>query len=206
MHRQTRLSTRRGAASQRASAVGWILWFVLPAFVSCAALLSILSFVLTLEAEKQEVSLESPEQFTSSLQKKSIDKQKNVAESKTKQKQKVQLGNLEPLQKINNKDESIVIAYAISLIKCGDFQSSTAGLQDAALVLKHSIHQTSIRNPQSGSRYDYKAYAIVHRQAEKCAQELEDAGYELVIRDPPVDKSEIRGDYLRKKIHKEWCW
>jgi hypothetical protein len=203
MQRQTRLSTRRGAASQRASAVGWILWFIVPAVVSCAALLCILSFVLTLETETP--SLETPEEFSFSSPKALMERQKEAGNILTKS---TRSDHREPhKQKIRqHHDEPIVIAYAISLIKCGDFQSSTAGLQDAALVLKHSIHQTSVRNPHSGSHYDYKAYAIVHRQAEKCAQELADAGYELVIRDPPVDKSMIRGDYLRKKIHKEWCW
>eukprot|EP00970_Alexandrium_tamarense_P002832 scaffold397_cov317-Alexandrium_tamarense.AAC.1 len=57
------------------------------------------------------------------------------------------------------------IAYAISLIKCSDFQSSTSGLLDAATILRHSIHKQSIRTPSSGSKYDYKLYAIVHTNA-----------------------------------------
>ena len=108
------------------------------------------------------------------------------------------------------------IAYAISLIKCGDFQSSTAGMNDAALVLRHSIHQNSIRNRDNMngsnngnnipvSRYDYKMYAIVHTNAVSCSQGLADAGYELVIRDSPVQKADIESDFLRHHIHKEWC-
>jgi alpha-N-acetylglucosamine transferase len=97
------------------------------------------------------------------------------------------------------------VAYAISLIRCSDFQSSNEGLVDAALVMRHSIHETSIRNPASGSKYDYKVYAIVHRKAEGCSQQLVDAGYEVLIRDSPVSKNEIRGEFLRKHIHKEWC-
>ena len=83
------------------------------------------------------------------------------------------------------KKEPTTIAYAISLIKCGDGKQNAAdGLTEAALVLRHAIRHLSVRNPQSGSRYDYKLYALVHRQAEGCAQPLADAGYELKIVDP----------------------
>jgi hypothetical protein len=99
----------------------------------------------------------------------------------------------------------IRIAYAISLIKCGDHQSNAGAMSDSATVLRHSIHQNSIRNPSSNSRYDYKVYAIVHRQAEACSQQLADAGFEILLRDPPVLTPEIQGDYLRSKIHREVC-
>ena len=112
----------------------------------------------------------------------------------------------EPQKAITSpKEKPIQIAYAISLIKCGDFQSSTAGLLDAAAVLRHSIHQTSIRNPASGSKYDYRLYAIVHTDAEQCSGVLKDLGFTILVRDPPVKKEEIRGEYLRKHVHKEWC-
>eukprot|EP00581_Thalassiosira_minuscula_P016510 CAMPEP_0183719362 /NCGR_PEP_ID=MMETSP0737-20130205/12339_1 /TAXON_ID=385413 /ORGANISM="Thalassiosira miniscula, Strain CCMP1093" /LENGTH=499 /DNA_ID=CAMNT_0025949079 /DNA_START=65 /DNA_END=1564 /DNA_ORIENTATION=+ len=104
----------------------------------------------------------------------------------------------------NNKPKA-TIAYAISLIRCSDFQSSTSGLLDAATILRHSVHKTSIRNPASGSRYDYKLYAIVHTKAASCSQILSDLGYEVLLRDSPVQISEIRGNYLRKNVHKEWC-
>ncbi|KAL7530911.1 hypothetical protein ACHAWF_003556 [Thalassiosira exigua] len=99
----------------------------------------------------------------------------------------------------------IQVAYAISLIKCSDFQSSTSGLLDAATVLRHSVHKTSVRYPGSGSKYDYKLYAIVHTNAAKCSHMLEDLGYEVILKDSPVQISEIRGEYLRKNVHKEWC-
>ena len=98
------------------------------------------------------------------------------------------------------------IAYAISLIKCGDKQSSSAGLVDAALVMRHSIHLQSYRTfPSSGSRYDYNMYAIVHRQAVECSHVLRDAGFTIVVYDPPIQPSEIKGAYLAQHIHKEWC-
>ena len=101
--------------------------------------------------------------------------------------------------------DNMTVAYAISLIKCGDFQTPSAGLTDASLVLRHSIHQISRRNPESGSKYDYKMYAIVHRDAEKCSQMLKDTGFEVVVVDPPIMQSEIEGEHLRKNIHREWC-
>ncbi|EED88875.1 predicted protein [Thalassiosira pseudonana CCMP1335] len=97
------------------------------------------------------------------------------------------------------------IAYAISLIKCSDFQSSTSGLLDAATILRHSIHKQSIRTPSSGSKYDYKLYAIVHTNAASCSNILSDLGYEIIVKDSPVQAEEIWGEYLRKHIHKEWC-
>ena len=73
--------------------------------------------------------------------------------------------------------------------------------------MRHTIHTTSIRNPSSGSKYDYKLYAIVHsRLASHCSQPLTALGYEVLLRDAPVEISEIRGEYLRKNVHKEWCW
>ncbi|KAL7537927.1 hypothetical protein ACHAXR_012067 [Thalassiosira sp. AJA248-18] len=99
----------------------------------------------------------------------------------------------------------IQIAYAISLIRCSDFQSSTSGLLDAATILRHSVHETSIRTPASGSKYDYKLYAIVHTKAAGCSHILSDLGYQVILKDSPVQISEIKGDYLRKNVHKEWC-
>jgi hypothetical protein len=102
-----------------------------------------------------------------------------------------------------SKQPVATIGYAISLIKCGDKQSTAAGLTDAALVLRHSVHLTSYR--VGASKYDYKMYAIVHRRAAKCSGVLQDAGFEVLIRDPPVTVSDIEGDFLRKKIQREWC-
>jgi len=97
------------------------------------------------------------------------------------------------------------IAYAVSFIKCGDFQTHSAGLTDASIVLRHSVHKISVRNPASGSRYDYKMYGIVHRQAAECSQVLTGAGFEVLVVDPPVQQDEIRGKHLREHVHREWC-
>ena len=105
----------------------------------------------------------------------------------------------------SNNDKPIQIAYAISLIRCSDFQSSTSGLLDAATILRHSIHETSVRNPKSSSKYDYKLYAIVHTKAKDCSHMLSDLGYEVILKDSPVNIADIKGEYLRKNVHKEWC-
>lgn len=97
------------------------------------------------------------------------------------------------------------IGYAVSLIKCGDKQTSAAGLMDAAIVLRHSIHMTSVRNPASGSKYDYKMYALVHRQAEECSSVLKQVGFQVIVTDPPVERKDIRGKYLKRSISREWC-
>jgi hypothetical protein len=100
-----------------------------------------------------------------------------------------------------------VVAYAVSFIKCGDAQTQSADLMDASLILRHSIHQISIRNYQySKSRYDYKMYALVHRQAVDCFAELnERTGFEVIVVDSPVRPDEIRGETLRKNIHRDGC-
>jgi len=96
-----------------------------------------------------------------------------------------------------------VVAYAISLIECHGEKG--AGFLDAALVLRHSIHLNSVRNPDSGSKYDYKMYAIVHEQAKSCAPTLELAGFHVLIRSPPLDSKDIKGDFLRRKIYTALC-
>ncbi|GKY99674.1 hypothetical protein MPSEU_000921400 [Mayamaea pseudoterrestris] len=108
----------------------------------------------------------------------------------------------------------IVIAYAISLIQCGDHQSNAAGMTDAAAVLAHSIHQHSSRNKHntknsqltaSGGRYDYKLYAIVHEQAVECSQLLENIGYQRIIVPAPFQLDDINDLVLRRTMRNAWC-
>jgi hypothetical protein len=106
----------------------------------------------------------------------------------------------------SKEEEPFVVAYAVSFIKCGDFRTQSADLTDASLILRHSIHQISSRNSLSKSRYDYKMYALVHRQAVDCFTELnERTGFEVIVVDSPVRTDEIRGETLRKNIHRELC-
>ena len=48
-------------------------------------------------------------------------------------------------------------------------------------------------------------YAIVHKAAEDCSRVLKETGFEVLVVEPPVKQAEIRGEALRKGIHKEWC-
>jgi len=48
-------------------------------------------------------------------------------------------------------------------------------------------------------------YAIVHTEAAECSHVLADAGFEIVMKDSPVAKKDIEGEFLRKHIHREWC-
>jgi hypothetical protein len=102
------------------------------------------------------------------------------------------------------------IGYAVTVSGCpkgdatrGDFG---AGITDGAAVLLHSIHRNSIRNPDSGSKYDYKMYALVHPEAEHCARPtLEPLGYHILIRNVPVSLNKIEGAYLREKVPDNGC-
>ena len=95
------------------------------------------------------------------------------------------------------------IAYAWTLAKCSDFQSSTEGMIDAALILKHSVHQVSFRAGKS--KYDYRMYVLVHQDAAACTQILKDVGYIVKVLPQPVEKKNIRGEHLRKTVDREVC-
>jgi hypothetical protein len=122
-----------------------------------------------------------------------------------------------------------VIAHAISLIKCSK-GSSVAGFLDAAAILRHSIHKNSIhysssfpsslqhknstiqqQHPataatvSSSSRYSYQMYAIVHTSCAAHATVLAQLGYTILIKDHPVKKEDIRGEWLRNHIESENC-
>eukprot|EP00557_Chaetoceros_sp_GSL56_P010014 CAMPEP_0176478180 /NCGR_PEP_ID=MMETSP0200_2-20121128/1044_1 /TAXON_ID=947934 /ORGANISM="Chaetoceros sp., Strain GSL56" /LENGTH=432 /DNA_ID=CAMNT_0017874091 /DNA_START=54 /DNA_END=1349 /DNA_ORIENTATION=- len=93
------------------------------------------------------------------------------------------------------------IAYAVSLTSCEE----TPSLIDGAAVLMHSIHLSSVQNPTSSSKYDYKMYAIVHESAMVCKPILEKIGYTVKQVDVPVPVAEIEGDVLRENVHQNGC-
>lgn len=105
-----------------------------------------------------------------------------------------------------------VIAHAISLIKCSK-GSSVTGFLDAAAILRHSIHKNSIHYKPTNnntlakppSRYSYKMYGIVHTSCQDHAKVLERLGYEILVRDHPVKKEDIKGEWLRNHIEAENC-
>mmetsp|Transcript_8689 Transcript_8689/g.12825 ORF Transcript_8689/g.12825 Transcript_8689/m.12825 type:complete len:481 (+) Transcript_8689:110-1552(+) len=100
-----------------------------------------------------------------------------------------------------------IVAYMISLTHCKSIKfSENTHLTDGAVVLKHSIHLNSIENyAESKSLYGYKMYAIVHPIAESCSKVLKDAGYEILIRETPINVDDIKGDFLREKVVTNGC-
>ena len=107
----------------------------------------------------------------------------------------------------------VVVAHAVSLIKCSK-GSSVEGFLDAAAVLRHSVHKNSVHYvpptgsddpPQRRSRYSYKMYGIVHTSCQEHARVLGKLGYEILVRDHPVKKEDIRGEWLRNHVEGENC-
>jgi hypothetical protein len=109
-----------------------------------------------------------------------------------------------------NQGNVVTIAYVISVVKCSDFQSSTAGLRDAALVLRHSVHSIHQEDQSFPYSFRYQMYALVHEQvAQDCHDAvvlpLKLAGYRIRIRPTPVTLADLSSEYLRQNVHKEWC-
>jgi hypothetical protein len=124
----------------------------------------------------------------------------------------------------------VIIAHAVSLIKCSK-GSSVTGFLDAAAILRHSIHKNSIHyhsfpssssqsninstilknyhhpttTSPSASRYSYQMYAIVHTSCAEHATILAQLGYTILIKDHPVRKEDIKGEWLRNHIESENC-
>lgn len=48
-------------------------------------------------------------------------------------------------------------------------------------------------------------YAIVHTSCAEHAKVLERLGYEIMVRDHPVKKEDVRGEWLRNHIESENC-
>jgi hypothetical protein len=95
-----------------------------------------------------------------------------------------------------------VIAYAVSITAC----NNPKDLTDGAAVLKHSIHLSSIRNPNSTSKYDYRLIAFIHPNATRCESTLEKLGYEVSIRDTPVDVTQIKNNSdMIRRVTKSGC-
>ena len=99
------------------------------------------------------------------------------------------------------------VAYAVSFIMCQDVRgtANSANLVDASLMLRHSIHKISSRNPESGSKYDYKMYAFVHPQAISCSHTLDDLGFEVILVDHPVRRHEMASKDQAENIRNEFC-
>ena len=101
----------------------------------------------------------------------------------------------------NEEGNPITVAYAVSFIECKSSPTKIAALTDASLVLRHSIHKISSRNPNSGSKYDYKMYAFVHkRRAIKCIDAINSLGFEVVFVAPPFEINDLQDEFVRWKM------
>mmetsp|Transcript_31201 Transcript_31201/g.47788 ORF Transcript_31201/g.47788 Transcript_31201/m.47788 type:complete len:484 (+) Transcript_31201:84-1535(+) len=95
-----------------------------------------------------------------------------------------------------------VIAHVVSLIKCSK-KASTDGFLDAAAVLRHSIHKVSYHKNKSA--YSYQMYAIIHSHCQQHAPVLEKFGYKTLIKDTPVKREDIKGQWYRDHVESENC-
>jgi len=104
-----------------------------------------------------------------------------------------------PLKLHLARSRNHTVAYVVPLWLC---TSINHVLADAAGVLRHSIHQNSKRNPESGSQYDYKMYALVLKKSGCSKKALEQWGYQVLEVESPIDVSQIEGEYARETIEK----
>ena len=98
----------------------------------------------------------------------------------------------------SNHEPKATIAYLTSVTDCP--LEHRQNLIDAAAVLKHSIHRSSIRNPKSLSHYDYQMYAFVHTNASACAEPLRHIGYTVLVRENPVELYQVEKEWYRKRL------
>ena len=105
-------------------------------------------------------------------------------------------------KKTSNKFEEYhkaTIAYVISVTSCKS-ENYDQKFIDGAAVLKHSIHLA-----HNQSKYQYQTIAIIHPQALNCSQNFTKLGYKVLIRETPINVSQIQGQFLRERIVKTGC-
>jgi hypothetical protein len=117
------------------------------------------------------------------------------------------------VKSVNKPNTKATIAYALSLTGCGEGSTAgsghssfaSVGLFDGPAVLKHSIHENSIHVKPNETQYDYHLVAFVHPSAVECSHGLANLGYEILVRETPVNVSHIEGDFLRTHVVKSGC-
>ncbi len=83
---------------------------------------------------------------------------------------------------------------AVSLTSCkADFMG------DGAAVLKHSVDLSSYPTNKN-SKYLSKMILFVHKDAVECSEPFKKLGYEIQVKDTPINVSEIKGDFLREHV------
>jgi hypothetical protein len=89
------------------------------------------------------------------------------------------------------------VGYAVTVTDC---KPSDTEFFDGAAVLKHSIHLASLN-----SKYNYRMYAFVHPDARECSPYLSKLGYEVQIRETPVQVSDINNTQLQRATRSGCC-
>mmetsp|Transcript_20440 Transcript_20440/g.30398 ORF Transcript_20440/g.30398 Transcript_20440/m.30398 type:complete len:465 (-) Transcript_20440:184-1578(-) len=99
------------------------------------------------------------------------------------------------------------IAYAVTLTSCGTdaYQGQNQPFVQGAAVLAHSIWKNSFENSFSGSKYGHALYAFVHPDAVHCSDPLSSLGFQILVRDTPINVTEIKGKFLREHVVKSGC-
>ncbi|KAL7499280.1 hypothetical protein ACHAWT_006901 [Skeletonema menzelii] len=102
-------------------------------------------------------------------------------------------------------NKKATIAYTVTITGCSEKHNSvkeaTSLITQGAAVLQHSIHLA-----HSSSNYDYQMYAFVHPAATSCSvNALQRLGYQVLIRNTPLDTSDIATKFLRENIDKASC-
>lgn len=107
-----------------------------------------------------------------------------------------------PTPKEYQKESPIkaTIAYATSITKC----SESSVIMDQAAILMYSIHKSSVRVPQSGSKYDYDLYVFLHPDAAECKEKLERIGWTVLMKESPIEVEDIRGE-LKNHVRTASC-
>jgi len=94
-------------------------------------------------------------------------------------------------------DQIKTIAYAVSLTACGPF------LAEGAAVLKHSIKLSSY--PVIESNYTYKMFVFAHPSTLNCTSDFKSLGYEVLIKETPINVAQIKQTFLREKVVQSGC-
>jgi len=105
--------------------------------------------------------------------------------------------NLNATDISSKKEAKATIAYAVSLTACASFQT------DGAAILKHSVHLSSY--PFRGSHYAYKMYVFAHPSAARCTEPFRALGYTVLLKETPINATEIRGEFYKEKVVKTGC-
>ena len=103
-------------------------------------------------------------------------------------------------QNSTKAQKKTTIAIATSLTGCPKVERFRTLLLDTAAVLRHSINQTA-----RISKYAYDCIAFVHPDAVNCTTQLEMAGFQVQIRDTPIDVSQIQNTAYRDRMIKSGC-